>query len=175
MRMFKTIRNIVFITALLSAVVAAQITEVTYQGQLQNSSMPAVGNYDFEFALFDSVSGGSQIGSTQTRNSVGVSNGIFSVNLDFSNLTNATAIGANALVTQDNSVVIGSINGTNGATATASVGINTTAPKTHLHIVGNLFIENNPNSLIIQSSNNSCFKITVTNAGVLSASAIACP
>ncbi len=47
--------------------------------------MPASGNFDFEFALFDSVSGGSQVGSTQTRNGVGVSNGIFSVNLDFGN------------------------------------------------------------------------------------------
>ncbi len=86
MRMFNTIRNIIFFTAVLSAVVAAQTTEFTYQGQLQNSSMPASGNYDFEFALFDSVLGGSQIGSTQTRNGVGVSNGIFSVNLDFGNL-----------------------------------------------------------------------------------------
>jgi hypothetical protein len=90
-------------------------------------------------------------------------------------LFNATAIGAKALVTQDNSVVIGSINGVNGASSTASVGINTTAPKTRLHVVGNLFIENNPNSLIIQSPNGSCFKITVSNAGVLSANPQACP
>ncbi len=92
-----------------------------------------------------------------------------------SDLTNATAIGARAAVSQDNSIVLGSSSGVNGATATTSVGINTTAPRARLHVVGNLFIENNPNSLIIQSPNGSCFKITVSNAGVLSANPQACP
>jgi hypothetical protein len=36
-----------------------------------------------QFKLFDSLSGGTQIGSTVTNLSVSVSNGIFSVNLDF--------------------------------------------------------------------------------------------
>ncbi|MEQ1605900.1 MAG: tail fiber domain-containing protein [Pyrinomonadaceae bacterium] len=65
--------------------ISAQTTEFTYQGQLQSSSVIANGNFDFEFALFDSQSGGSQVGSTLTRNGVGVANGIFSVNLDFGN------------------------------------------------------------------------------------------
>jgi hypothetical protein len=60
---------------------AAQTTEFTYQGQLQSSSSPANGSFDFEFALFDG--GGSQIGSTLTRSGVAVANGIFTVNLDF--------------------------------------------------------------------------------------------
>jgi hypothetical protein len=58
-----------------------QTTEITYQGQLQSSSAPASGSFDFEFALFDGA--GSQIGSVLTRNGVSVSGGIFSVNLDF--------------------------------------------------------------------------------------------
>ena len=61
-------------------------------------------------------------------------------------LTNATAIGANAEVDQSNSLVLGSINGVNGATADTAVGIGTTRPlntplggnpPTKLNIVGN--------------------------------------
>lgn len=54
------------------------------------------------------------------------------------NLTNATAIGANASATTSNSLVLGSINGTNGATASVNVGIGTTAPADRLHVVGNI-------------------------------------
>src|SRR5208283_445808 len=51
-------------------------------------------------------------------------------------LTNATAIGANADVTQSNSLVLGSINGVNGATASTNVGIGTTAPQYTLDVNG---------------------------------------
>ncbi|MFT3745745.1 MAG: tail fiber domain-containing protein [Pyrinomonadaceae bacterium] len=60
-----------------------QSTELTYQGQLQNSSAAANGVFDFEFALFGSALGGVQLGSTVARNGVNVTNGIFSVQLDF--------------------------------------------------------------------------------------------
>ena len=50
------------------------------------------------------------------------------------NLTNATAIGATASATTSNSLVLGSINGTNGATASAKVGIGTTAPNATLEV-----------------------------------------
>jgi hypothetical protein len=53
-----------------------------------------------------------------------------------SNLVNATAIGAYAYVTQSNSMVLGSINGVNTATANTNVGIGTTAPSASLHIDG---------------------------------------
>lgn len=43
-------------------------------------------------------------------------------------ITNATALGLNAQVTQSNSLVLGSINGVNTATASTKVGIGTTAP-----------------------------------------------
>jgi hypothetical protein len=43
-------------------------------------------------------------------------------------LTNATALGANAEVDASNSLVLGSINGVNGQTATVKVGIGTTTP-----------------------------------------------
>ena len=49
-------------------------------------------------------------------------------------ITNATAIGANASVAQSNSLVLGSINGVNGATADTNVGIGTTSPARRLHL-----------------------------------------
>jgi hypothetical protein len=71
--------------------VYAQTTEFTYQGSLRDGSAAANGNYDFEFALFDAVNGGAQLGSTLPRNGVSVANGIFSVSLDFgSQFTGAT-------------------------------------------------------------------------------------
>jgi hypothetical protein len=51
-------------------------------------------------------------------------------------LSNATAIGANASVTQSNSLVLGGITGVNGGTS-VNVGIGTTAPAERLHVVGN--------------------------------------
>lgn len=60
-----------------------QTTAFTYQGSLSEGADPANGNYDLEFALFDAVSGGVQQGSTITVNAVAVTNGIFSVALDF--------------------------------------------------------------------------------------------
>ena len=51
-----------------------------------------------------------------------------------SGVNNGTAIGANASVTQNNSLILGSINGINGATSDTMVGIGTTAPAFRLHI-----------------------------------------
>jgi hypothetical protein len=49
-------------------------------------------------------------------------------------LSNATAIGHRAAVGQSNSLVLGSINGVNGATADTKVGIGTTAPAARLTV-----------------------------------------
>jgi hypothetical protein len=51
-------------------------------------------------------------------------------------LNNATAIGANAEVDASNSMVLGSINGVNGATASTNVGIGTTTPAVTLDVHG---------------------------------------
>src|SRR5437879_10759326 len=61
----------------------AQTSSFTYQGRLTDGGTPANGNYDLQFALFDSLSGGAQVGSTQTLNTVAVSIGVFTVSLDF--------------------------------------------------------------------------------------------
>jgi len=49
-------------------------------------------------------------------------------------ISNSTALGFRAEVTQSDSLVLGSINGINGATADTKVGIGTTAPSGKLHI-----------------------------------------
>jgi hypothetical protein len=63
-------------------------------------------------------------------NSVGSNNTAIGLlaNVGSNNLTNATAVGARAQVSQSNSIVLGSINGVNGATADTNVGIGATAP-----------------------------------------------
>src|SRR5262249_23234635 len=61
--------------------------------------------------------------------------GVFADGAD--GLTNATSVGARAFVTQSNSLVLGSINGVNGASATVNVGIGTSAPQQRLHVDGN--------------------------------------
>jgi hypothetical protein len=77
------IYTVLLIVLFVPSFAAAQPTEFTFQGSLKNSGVAASGNYDFEFRLFDSLAGGSQIGSLITRTNVPVANGIFSVKLDF--------------------------------------------------------------------------------------------
>ena len=63
---------------------AAQLgTGFTYQGELTVSGAPANGEFDFEFALFDALSGGVETGSTLFLDDVTVTNGVFTVELDF--------------------------------------------------------------------------------------------
>src|SRR5437016_2255539 len=73
---------VLWLIAAASATVA-QGSSFTYQGRLTDGGTAANGNYDLQFALFDSLSGGAQVGSTQTINTVAVSNGVFTVSLDF--------------------------------------------------------------------------------------------
>jgi hypothetical protein len=54
----------------------------TYQGRLRDGGVDANGDYTLIFSLFDAVTGGNRIGGTVT-NSHFVTNGVFSVNLDF--------------------------------------------------------------------------------------------
>lgn len=54
------------------------------------------------------------------------------------NLTNATAIGFRSRVDASNALVLGSINGINGATASTNVGIGTTNPLTTLDVNGGI-------------------------------------
>jgi hypothetical protein len=60
-----------------------QGTAFTYQGQLNDNGAPADGNYDLQFTSFDVDSGGIQLLDPLTNSAVGVSNGLFTVTLDF--------------------------------------------------------------------------------------------
>jgi hypothetical protein len=66
-----------------TAVADAQTTSFTYQGKLTDSNLAANGSYDMQFALFDAAAGGSQIGATVTNATVQVTNGVFTVMLDY--------------------------------------------------------------------------------------------
>src|SRR5258708_2155908 len=61
----------------------AQTTTFTYQGRLTDMGTSANGNYDLQFKLFDAAGGGGQIGSTITNAVVSVTNGVFTVSLDY--------------------------------------------------------------------------------------------
>ncbi len=67
--------------SLLQAV--AQGTAFTYQGRLNNGSNPANGNYDVRFAVYNAASGGSMAGWPVTNAATAVTNGLFTVMLDF--------------------------------------------------------------------------------------------
>jgi hypothetical protein len=61
----------------------AQTTAFTYQGKLNDNGSPANGNYDLRFYLRDALAAGNPVGTTNTLAPVPVSNGLFSVTLDF--------------------------------------------------------------------------------------------
>jgi hypothetical protein len=82
MRILKGFGAVLFV-CFLSIGFVAQTPEFSYQGNLTNTGSPANGQFDFEFALFESQLGGAQIGTTLGRVGITVTNGIFSVNLDF--------------------------------------------------------------------------------------------
>ena len=73
-----------------------------------------------------------------TANTTGSGNTVIGRNANVLSgaLTNATAIGAFARVDQNDSLVLGSVAGTNGATANTKVGIGTTSPAAKLDIKG---------------------------------------
>src|SRR5712675_2272996 len=61
----------------------AQGTAFTYQGRLTSGTNTADGSYDLTFALFNASSGAGQMGATVTNPATFVSNGLFTVTLDF--------------------------------------------------------------------------------------------
>jgi hypothetical protein len=61
----------------------AQGTAFTYQGQLNAGGSPANGSFDLAFSLFDTVTGGTAGAGPITNSATVVSNGLFTVTLDF--------------------------------------------------------------------------------------------
>ncbi len=74
---------VLIVTLTLAPALLAQSSEISYQGRLQQSGEPFSGNANLQFFLFNAESGGSQVGSTQTRTNWPISDGLFQVDLDF--------------------------------------------------------------------------------------------
>ena len=65
------------------ATVRAQGTAFTYQGRLNSAGGPATGAYDLTFTLFNTNNAGVAASGTVTNAGTAVSNGLFTVTLDF--------------------------------------------------------------------------------------------
>ena len=98
----------------------------SFVGSLAGGSTTS-GNYNSFFGF--SAGGGNLTGTSNTL--LGDN-----ANVGASNLSNATAIGSHAFVSANNSLVLGSVNGVNGATASTNVAIGTTSPIGRLNVVG---------------------------------------
>ena len=70
-------------TASFSGPLLAQGTMFTYQGRLNDKGQPATGSYDLTFSLFNVSTGGSVVAGPIATNAFAISNGVFSVGLDF--------------------------------------------------------------------------------------------
>lgn len=78
------IKTAVALTMLASTFLAcAQGTAFTYQGYLTASGAPANGFFDLQFAIYDAGTNGSMIGGPLTNAPIPVTNGLFTVQLDF--------------------------------------------------------------------------------------------
>jgi hypothetical protein len=67
-------------------------TAFTYQGYLADGGGPANGLYNFEFELYDDAVAGTQAGSTLNLQDVNVEDGVFTVELDFGDVFDGTAL-----------------------------------------------------------------------------------
>jgi len=71
-----------------SGPVRAQWAAITYQGRLDDGMAPATGVYDLRFNLYDAASGGNRWGPSLTSTAIGISNGLFTVALNFGSVFN---------------------------------------------------------------------------------------
>lgn len=74
---------LVVFTALVGSDAAAQGTAFTYQGWLQQAGEPATGLFDLRCVLYDALEGGVAVSGFVTNSPTPVTNGLFSVVLDF--------------------------------------------------------------------------------------------
>jgi hypothetical protein len=106
-------------------------------------------------ALYNNTTGGNNTALGYLSGTSSTGNNLIGSNNTFlgagtghvpNNISNATAIGANAEVDESNALVLGSINFVNGATADTNVGIGTTTPVERLDLGnnGNVVIRADP-------------------------------
>lgn len=115
-----------------------------------------------------------------TNNTIGSGNTLLGdgTSTGTNNLTGAAAIGHRARVDASNALVLGSVNGVNGATATTNVGIGVTAPLDRLHVVGSIrMVDGNQavNRVLVSDANGTAgwqtLNTAITNAWGLTGNA----
>lgn len=86
----RLVRRLIGVAGLASAMFALPVlgqgpvtAEFTYQGKLTDAGVPVTNAVDFRFTLFDSPSGGAQVGSTLLLNNTTPISGLVTVGLDF--------------------------------------------------------------------------------------------
>ncbi|MDW8310103.1 MAG: tail fiber domain-containing protein [Verrucomicrobiales bacterium] len=81
----KTLVTMIGLLVVVSSVTVAvaQGTAFTYQGRLDADGTPANGTYDLRFTIYDTGVGGSVVAGPLTNAATAVSNGLFTVTLDF--------------------------------------------------------------------------------------------
>jgi hypothetical protein len=82
LRLFRSLSTL-SLYALLAPQLYAQGTAFTYQGRLNSSGGPATGLYDFRFRLATDSLGSNYVGSSILTNGIPVTNGLFTVTLNF--------------------------------------------------------------------------------------------
>ena len=73
----------VALTVLANSALGQGTTAFTYQGRLNDGANPASGIYDLRLTIYDATSAGAQQGNTITNTATAVTNGLFTVTLDF--------------------------------------------------------------------------------------------
>jgi len=76
-------RQAAFLIVLPADRLVASTLGFSFQGVLSEAGTPADGTYDFRFVLFDDAVAGAQVGSTILVDDLGVTNGLFEVQLGF--------------------------------------------------------------------------------------------
>ena len=74
---------IVLLWPLLASAQTPQTSLFTYQGQFQQQGQVVNGHRDLEFRLFDADSAGSQVGAPVVANDWPITDGLFTIDLDF--------------------------------------------------------------------------------------------
>jgi hypothetical protein len=82
------IRRLLLLCNLLLATATAALadpvsTGFTFQGYLEKDALPYTGFADFQLALHDAQSDGAQVGTTQTYTGIFVTQGLFTIGVDF--------------------------------------------------------------------------------------------